>query len=99
MRPYRVVVHHPCSDHRSCVIKAEEQRLIQQLIAHLAIEAFDIAILHGLARGDLVPVDLVVFAPGEDGIRREFSSIVTDNHARFSPALDDSCQFACNSLA
>lgn len=75
MRAAGVVVVHPFSDGLPCLIETEEQRLVQELVPHLAIEAFDIAVLHGLAGGDVMPIDLVVSTPGEDGMRGEFSSI------------------------
>ena len=99
MWPRGVVVFHPCRNDCSCVIETEEQCLVQRFIAHLAIEALDITILHGLSWRDVMPVDLVILAPGEDGIGGEFSSIVTDNHARLSPAFNDGGEFARNSLA
>jgi hypothetical protein len=39
MRRRRVVVLHLCGVDRSCVIAAEEQRPVQELITHLAVEA------------------------------------------------------------
>lgn len=39
---------------------------VEKLIAHPAIEAFHEAILHGLARCDVVPRDPVLGAPAQD---------------------------------
>jgi len=44
VRPHRIAILDPCSDHLASLIEAEEQRLIQELIAHLAIEALDIKV-------------------------------------------------------
>lgn len=43
-------------------------RLVQQLVPHLAIEALDVAVLHGLPRHDVVPLDPLILRPGEDGV-------------------------------
>lgn len=52
----------------SGMIQAEEQTFIEQLVAHATVETLDIAVLHRLSRSDVVPFDLVIFRPGEDGI-------------------------------
>ena len=57
MWPRRVVILDPCSDHLASLIELEEQRFIQELIADLAVEALDMAVLHGLAWHDVMPVD------------------------------------------
>jgi hypothetical protein len=41
------------------VVDVEEQRLIEKLVAHAAVEALDEAVLHPLAGRDDVPVDVV----------------------------------------
>ena len=40
--------------------RAEEQALVEQLVAHAAVETLDIAILHRSSRRDVVPLDLVI---------------------------------------
>lgn len=65
----------------ACVIQIEEQRLVEKLIAHAAVEAFHEAALRGLARCDEVPVDAVVAAPGEHGVAGVFRPVITDDHA------------------
>src|SRR5260221_14125238 len=63
MRPVDVVVVDPRGDNTPRLVDAKEQRLIQKLVPHLAIETLDIAVLHGFAGSDVVPVDLVVPGP------------------------------------
>ena len=99
MRPCGVVVLDPRGDHLAGLIEREEQCLIQQLVPHLAIEALDVAVLHGLARHDVMPVDPVFLRPGEDGMRGELRAIVADNHAGPSSLLDESCQLPCHPAA
>lgn len=46
MRSRIVEVLPPFGDGASGVVEAEEQALVQELVAHSAVEALDIAILH-----------------------------------------------------
>src|SRR5215210_4729554 len=55
-----VVIGNPGRDQLTRVIQAEEQALVQQLVPHAAIERLAIAILHRLARGDVVPLNPVL---------------------------------------
>jgi len=64
MRTLVVIVAYPGADLFPRVIKAEEQRLIQALIAHASVEAFAEAVLHGLTWGDIMPRDFVFARPG-----------------------------------
>jgi len=45
-----VVITDPAREHRAGVIKVAEQRLVQQLIAHAAVEGLADPVLHRLAR-------------------------------------------------
>ena len=71
MGPGGVEVLPPLGDGAADVVEAKEQALIQQLVAHPAIEALDIPVLHRLARRDVVPFDAMILRPGEDGVRGE----------------------------
>ncbi len=78
--------------------QAVEQVLVQQLVPHSSVEAFDEAVLHGLARRDIVPLDLPVLLPFQDGIRGQFGPVVADHHAGVAPHLGDPVQFAANPI-
>ncbi len=67
MRSRGVEVLPPFGDGAAGVIEAEEQSLVQKLIAHPAVEALDVAILHRLARCDVgtPPVKAALMAEGE----------------------------------
>ena len=67
MRPRRVVVGNPGRDDLPSPIEVEEQALVEKLVAHAAVEGFDVAILHRLAGSDVVPFDRVLLLPGQDG--------------------------------
>jgi len=94
-----VVVLDPCGDHLASLVEIEEQCLVQELVAHLAVEALDIAVLHGFAGSDVVPVDAVIPGPGEDGMGSQLGAVVRDNHSRPPSALDDGRQLPRHSLA
>lgn len=51
------------------VAQVGEQMLVEALVAQAAIETFDEAVLHGLSRSDVVPLDLPFLLPFQDGIR------------------------------
>jgi hypothetical protein len=70
--PFRVVVGDPGGDQITGVGQVAEQRLVQKLVPHSAVETFDEAVLHRLARCDVVPFDLVLGAPLQDRIRGQF---------------------------
>lgn len=66
----RVVSFDPLSDGLARMLEAEEQHLIQWLVAHLAIDALDVVVLHGLARHANRPVAL---APAKMALSISFS--------------------------
>lgn len=53
----------------------EEQRLVEQLVAHATVEAFDEPVLRRLARRDVMPLDAHVAGPGEHRVRRQFGPV------------------------
>ncbi len=55
MWPRRVVVGNPGSDDLPSLIEVEEQALVEKLVAHAAVEGFNVAVLHRLAGCDVVP--------------------------------------------
>ena len=68
MRPSDVVIGDPGSDDLPSLVEIEKQALVEKLVAHPAIEGFDVAVLHRLAGSNVVPFDLMLFAPMEDRI-------------------------------
>lgn len=79
------------------MVEPEERALIEQLIAHSAVETFAEAILHGLAWRDEVPGDPVLLRPAEQGVRGELGAVIGNDHAGLAPLLDQCRQFACYS--
>ena len=79
--------------------KTKEQRLVEELVAHAAVEALAEGVLHRLARRDVMPGDALGLAPGENGVRGELGAIVGDDDPGTAAAGDERCQFARHSLA
>ena len=94
-----VVVGGPGADDLPGVPKAEEQGLVQQLVAHSSVEGFDEAVLHRLAGRDVMPVDAVLGAPGEDGVRGQLGSVIRYDHGWLAPPFDQCRQFPGHPLA
>src|SRR4051812_3969208 len=75
MGSLRIVILDPGRDELAGMIQSEEQALVQQLIAHAAVERLDIAVLHRLARGNGMPLDPMLGTPGQNGVRGEFGAV------------------------
>ena len=86
MRSVGVVVDPPCFDDLADLGKVREQGFVEALVAELAVEALDEAILHRFARRDVVPFDVTLLLPGQDGVRRELGAIVANCGFRLKPA-------------
>lgn len=99
MRRLQVVVGNPNRDLRAGVVEVEEQRLIEKLVAHAAVEALGEAVLHRLARRDEVPVDTAVAASGEHGVAGELRAVVADDNPQLAVPLDDRRQFASHAAS
>src|SRR6202158_5670171 len=75
-----VVVAGPVRDLCPGMIEAEEQAFVEKLISHPAVETLAEAVLHGFARCDEVPGNVMFFRPGQHGVLRELGAIVRDDH-------------------
>ena len=89
MRPLVIVDLSTGGDHDAGMIQAQEQRLVEQLVARATVEALDVAVLHRLARCDVVPLDADLSAPGEDRVRCELGAIIADDHPRLTALGDE----------
>jgi hypothetical protein len=94
-----IVVADPGADLLARVVEAEKQRFVQELIAHAPVEALAEAILHGLARRDVTPLDLAVARKREDRVRGELRPVVGDDHARFAAPPDQRRQLPGDAIA
>ena len=89
-----VVVVSPAREDLAGIGERVKHFFIQALVAQLAIEALDEAVLLRFARRDIVPSDAGLILPFEDGATGQFSPVVRDNG--FWPAIktDAAIQFA-----
>lgn len=71
-----VIIGPPASERDAGLGQRREQRLVQQFIPQPTVEALDEGILHGLARGDVVPCDAALVGPGRDGVVGELAAVV-----------------------
>src|SRR3546814_15952535 len=55
--------------------------LVEQFVAHAAVEALDVAVLHWSSRSDVVPLHADLPAPCQHGITGELRAVVADDHA------------------
>src|SRR3954470_15506678 len=94
MRTLVIVVGDPSGDLAPGVVQAEEQALVEQLVAHPTIEAFDRAVLHRLAPGDEMPIQVHLPAPGKHRVAGELRAVVADDQARRAPSFDERSQLA-----
>ena len=83
-----VVIVFPFGQYRPCVVQGREQGFIQAFVAQFALEALDKPVLHRLARRNVMPRDLPVLSPLEDGHTGQFRAIIADNGCRFVPGLN-----------
>ena len=82
---------------RKCL--TPKPRLQKAFIAQPADEALHEAVLHRLARRDVVPLDLSLLLPGQDGVRGQLGAVVGDDHAGIAAALGDLVELAADPLA
>ncbi len=63
VRPDRIVIVPPVGQHEPGMGQRSEQRLVEAFVPQAAVEALDEAVLHWLARCDIVPLDLALLRP------------------------------------
>jgi hypothetical protein len=67
---------------------------VQQIVAQPAIETLDEGVLYRLARGNVVPGDLLPIRPGRDCGRGQLGAIVRDDAAGAAAHGDDLVELA-----
>src|SRR3546814_5865180 len=68
--------------------------LVEQFVAHAAVEALDVAVLHWSSRSDVVPLHADLPAPCQHGITGELRAVVADDHAGLATPGDQPGQLA-----
>ena len=95
MGSFGVVVSDPGADQFAGMGQVAEQGLVQKLVAQPAVEAFHKAVLHRLSGGDVVPLDMLVLRPFENGMTCNFCPVVTDDSLGFAASGDDRIKLSC----
>ncbi len=91
MGPEVVVVVPPGFQLLAGMGEAGEDRLVQELVAQTRIEALDEPVLIGLARRDVVPLDIALLRPAQDRHAGQFGAVVTDDGVGPCHPLEDRC--------
>jgi len=75
-----VVIFHSGRDFDAGMREAEEQCLVEKLVAHPAVKALAEAVLHRPARRDVMPLHADLSTPCEHSVAGEFRAIIADYH-------------------
>lgn len=67
VRPHMIVVVPLGIEHEAGVSDRREQRLVEAFVPKAPVEPFNEAVLHRLARRDLMPLDPPLPRPAQDG--------------------------------
>jgi hypothetical protein len=97
--PHFVIVLLPSGQNDASLPHRGEQRLVQALIAQLAVEAFNESVLLRLAGRDVVPADTAVLGPGQHRAAGQLCAIVADHACRVAAPGGDGVQVAHDALA
>jgi hypothetical protein len=83
-----VVVHAPSLEHGAGMWQGPKQRFVEHFVPEPADEGFGEGILRWFAWRNVVPGDLVIVGPAQDGIAGQLGAVVTHDHLRLA-ALDE----------
>ncbi len=70
-----------------------EQGLIEALVPQATVEALDEAVLHRLARSDVMPLAPPLLRPPQDRRRGQLGPIIVDYRVRLAAAAHQAGQF------
>jgi hypothetical protein len=77
VRAVVIVVVAPCRNQLAGMAQPDEEVLVQAFVPEPAVEALHEAVLHGLARRDVVPLDMALLLPLQDGVRGQLGAVST----------------------
>jgi len=89
-----IVCSGPSRQRRSGVIEIVEDRLIEQLVTHAAVERFADPVLHRFSGGNEMPSGPTALSPGEHRVGGELGSVVRDDQIGFATPGDDGVKLA-----
>ena len=84
-----VVIICPCGDLFAGVPHAHAQRLVEQFVANLPVEALYKGILRRLPWRRVVPLDVGFATPAQHRVRGQLGSVVRDDHAGLAAFGDE----------
>lgn len=93
MRTQMIVVEAPTRDDLPRFGQIQECMLIQALVPESAVEAFNVSVLHRLARLDIMPSH-PAWNPPENGYTSQFGAVIADNDLGLAPLQDELFEFA-----
>ena len=85
MRPFGVVINSPSLDEFFRIFEIDEPVLIEALVAHRPVEAFNEGVLDRLTRLDELLFDAMLVGPPVEHFARELGTIVSKDPRRMSP--------------
>ena len=97
--PFGVIVGDPGSDQVAGMGDVAEQGLVQKLVPHPAVEAFDEPVLHRLARRNVMPLNLTGGLPRQHRLTGHLGAIVANNKMRLAVGVDELIQLPCHPFA
>src|SRR6202051_1692716 len=92
VRAPRVVSDPPAFDGLPRIVQSEEPVFVEALLAELAMEAFDVPVLHRPSWCDEVQCDLVLICPLVQSLRGELRAVINDNPYWHAAMLPESVQ-------
>ena len=94
MRALLVVGGSPAGQGGAGVIEIVEDRLVEQFVAHAAVEGFANPILHWLTRRNEMPSDPTALSPSQHSVGGELGSVIGDDQIGFAAPRDDRVEFS-----
>src|SRR6202051_1553910 len=79
MWSHLVVIDPPAFDGLPRIVQSEKPVFVEVLLAELAMEAFDVAVLHRPSWCDEVQCNLVLIGPLVQSLRGELRAVINDN--------------------
>src|SRR3954468_15838770 len=94
-----VVVDAPSLEHGAGMWQGPKQRFVEQFVPEPADERFGEGILRWLAWRNVLPGDLMIVGPAQDGIASQLCAVVTHDHLWLAALDEQAVELARHSVA
>jgi hypothetical protein len=94
-----IVIEPPGFNDPPCQRQATEHVLVKALLVETPVKALDESVLDRTPGRDIVPSDAASLLPAQDGVRRELSAVVADDHQRLLRATTMASELASHPAA